>query len=56
MGANYREIYGINFTYKMITTFEESLELFGVIIFIRSLLQYLSENYQEVQLRFKENH
>jgi hypothetical protein len=55
IGGRYREMQGINFTYKMIATVEESLEMLGVVMFIRALLLYLSESYKEVQLRFKEH-
>jgi hypothetical protein len=42
-----------NLTYSMIVTVEESLEMAGVIIFIRALLVFIADNYKEVQFRFE---
>ena len=47
----FNELYGYNFTYSMIATVEESLEMAGIIVFIHSLLSYCSDKYKEV--RFK---
>lgn len=46
------EIYGKeNLTYIVLTTVEESLEMLGVIVFIKSLLTYITETFGEVQLQ-----
>lgn len=37
----------------MIATIEETLEMAGVIIFVRALMTYIEANYGEVQFRFK---
>jgi len=61
IGGRYDELYGYgryhilygyeNFTYNMISTVEESLEMLGIIIFLYGLLVYLAENYKEVRFR-----
>ena len=61
IGGRYDELYGYgryhilygyeNFTYNMISTVEESLEMAGLIIFLYGLLVYLAENYKEVRFR-----
>lgn len=53
IGAYYFELYGPrNFTYTMIATIEESLEMAGVIVFISSLLDYIADVHEEVRLQF----
>lgn len=54
IGGYYAGIYGNNttFSYTLIATFEESLEMAGVILFIRSLLTHIAVNYTEVNLDF----
>jgi hypothetical protein len=50
--SRYCEIYGKdNITYIILTTIEEGLEMTGVIIFIKGLLNYLTETFGEVQLQ-----
>lgn len=52
IGGRYEELHGDqSLTYSMIATVEESLEMAGIILFIRGLLNYLSANYQEVRFR-----
>ena len=61
IGGRYDELYGYgryhmlygyeNFTYNMISTVEESLEMAGLIIFLYGLLVYLGGNYKEVRFR-----
>jgi hypothetical protein len=61
IGGHYDELYGHgrydplygyeNFTYNMISTVEESLEMAGLIFFIYALLVYIEENYQQVHFR-----
>ncbi|MGV8899582.1 MAG: hypothetical protein ACOH2B_10145 [Burkholderiaceae bacterium] len=52
LGGRYAELHGThNLAYNMISTVEESLEMAGVIIFIRSLLMYIASNFKEVQFR-----
>ncbi len=53
IGGAYAELHGQqNFTYSMIATVEESLEMAGLIIFIWALLVYFADNYKEVRFRF----
>lgn len=53
LGGRYFEVHGpVNLMYSMITTLEEGLEMAGVIVFIYGLLQYMADNYEEVQFRF----
>lgn len=52
IGGRYAELHGThNLNYNMFATVEESLEMAGVIIFIRALLIYISSNFKEVQFR-----
>ncbi len=54
IGGSFAEAHGMqNLPYIMIVTLEESLEMAGVIIFIRALLIYIADNYNEVRLRFE---
>ncbi len=47
------EKYGLeNFSYYALVTIEEALEMFGVIFFIRALLEYIADNYKELNLQF----
>ena len=49
LGGSHDEIYGTaDITYLCFVTIEESLEIFGVIIFIGGLLDYLADNFTEV--------
>ncbi len=53
IGGRYSELHGAqNLTYSMIATTEESLEMAGVIFFIRALLVYIAEKKKEVRIRF----
>lgn len=53
IGGRYAELHGSNnLTYNMISTVEESLEMAGVIIFIRALLLYIAGNHKEVRFQF----
>ncbi|MCL7939979.1 hypothetical protein M8009_06650 [Halomonas sp. ATCH28] len=53
IGGHFAEMHGQrNFTYSMIATVEESLEMAGVIIFIWALLVYIADSYKEVRFRF----
>lgn len=54
IGGFYRELNGkLNFTYNMITTIEETLELIGCLLFIYTLLRYLKNFYPHVGLKIK---
>jgi hypothetical protein len=54
IGGRYAELHGEeNWTYSMITTVEESLEMAGLIVFIWALLEYCADNYKEVRFRFE---
>ena len=49
LGGYYYELHsGNNLTYSLITTFEESLEMLGLILFIRALIDYFSENFSDI--------
>ena len=54
LGGNYHELHGAgNFIYSLITTLEESLEMLGLILFIRALLDYLSTQFSEISIHIK---
>lgn len=54
LGGRYYELHaGENLTYSLITTLEESLEMLGLILFIRALLDYLSVNFSEFSIHLK---
>ena len=49
VGSNYAEMHGASdLTYLACVTIEESLEMFGVIIFIDGLLEYIADNFTDV--------
>lgn len=51
IGGFYFELHGPdNFTYNMIQTVEESLEITGLIIFVWALLKMIEADYQQIQL------
>jgi hypothetical protein len=53
IGSQYAELYGYeNWTYSMIATLEESLEMAGLIVFIWTLLIFCAENYKSGRFRF----
>lgn len=53
IGGRYAALHGQqNWTYSMIATVEEGLEMAGLIVFIRALLIYCADNYKEVRFRF----
>ncbi len=52
IGGRYLEQYGENLTYSMLTTFEESLEMTGTVLFDWALLIYISNTYKAIQIRF----
>ena len=53
VGGRHVELHGRqNWTYSMIVTVEESLEMAGLIVFIWALLDYCADNYKEVRFRF----
>jgi hypothetical protein len=55
IGGKYAEIYGFeDFSYTMIATLEESLEMAGLIVFIWGLLGYLAANYRKLLIVFKD--
>lgn len=56
VGGYYDKFHGHeNFTYSMIATIEESLEIAGLIVFIRALLEYLADNYRDVQFLLRDS-
>jgi hypothetical protein len=53
LAGRYAELNGYNnLTYAFIVVLEEGLEMTGVILFLRSLLDYLRAHHGEVSLRF----
>ena len=46
---------GEDFTFSMMATAEESLEMAGVIVFIYALLKYIGARYKEVQFRIDDS-
>jgi cellulose synthase/poly-beta-1,6-N-acetylglucosamine synthase-like glycosyltransferase len=53
IGSSHAELHGYeNWTYSMIATLEESLEMAGLIVFIWALLNYSADNHKEVRFRF----
>ncbi|PAW68216.1 MAG: hypothetical protein B9S34_03160 [Opitutia bacterium Tous-C1TDCM] len=51
--GRYAEIHGVfNLTYSLLATVEESLEMAGVIVFVRALLVYLADTYGELKIDF----
>ena len=54
LGGHYHELHGKeNLTYNLISTLEESLEMLGLILFIRALLDYLSAHFSEISINFQ---
>ena len=52
IGGRYSELHGAqNWTYSMIATVEESLEMAGLIVFIRALLNFVAGAFEEVRFR-----
>jgi hypothetical protein len=49
----YLEQHGRTFGYTMLVTLEESLEMLGLILFIRALLDYLSTHFSEISFNFQ---
>jgi hypothetical protein len=55
IGGRYAELNPArDFTYSMIVTLEEGLEMSGIILFIWSLLKHCSDHYSEVSFTFKD--
>lgn len=53
IGSQHAELFGYeNWTYSMIATLEESLEMTGLIVFIWALLSYSAHNYKVGRFRF----
>jgi cellulose synthase/poly-beta-1,6-N-acetylglucosamine synthase-like glycosyltransferase len=53
IGSSHAELHGYeNWTYSMIATLEESLEMAGLIVFIWALLNYCAHNYKVGRFRF----
>lgn len=52
IGGRYASLYGQNnFTYAILTTFEELLEMLGIAVFIHSLLAYLKRYVEVIPIR-----
>jgi hypothetical protein len=55
VGGSYAEINGANnLVYNMMVTVEESLEMAGIILFIRGLLGYIAQDHKEISFIFDE--
>jgi hypothetical protein len=55
VGGHYAESHGQNnLIFGVMTTVEESLEMAGIIVFIRGLLAHIADNYKEVRFLFHE--
>jgi hypothetical protein len=55
LGGHVAEAHGArNAGYAFLTTVEEGLEMAGILLFIRALLDYFAENFREVRLMFEE--
>jgi hypothetical protein len=53
VGGSYASKYGLdNFNFNLLSTIEESLEMLGASLFIRTLLTYISDMYNGLRLRF----
>ncbi|RYY66405.1 MAG: multidrug transporter [Chitinophagaceae bacterium] len=52
--GSYFEVHGNNFTYKVLTMVEEGLEMSGLILFCRYLLQYIRSQYDSIQFTFSD--
>jgi hypothetical protein len=52
IGGRYFELHGANLTYRMLSNCEEGMEMAGVIFFIRALLLYINDYYEEVRFHF----
>jgi hypothetical protein len=53
IGGGYSDVHGEdNLTYRMLQNVEESMEMVGVIVFVRGLLVYISDNFKTIQFNF----
>lgn len=53
LDGSYAEIHGKkNLTYTILSTVEETLEMAGIIVFIKALLDYIAENYRIITCHF----
>ena len=54
VGGNYRDMVGeVDLNYGLITSFEETLEMAGIILFIYGLLDYLRSLSNKIRFRFE---
>lgn len=54
IGGRYSNLHGEdNLTYRMMQNVEETMEMVGIIVFVRGLLVYISDNFREVQFQFQ---
>jgi hypothetical protein len=52
-GGYYAELHGTGtWSYSMLATLEESLEMAGLILCLRALFQFCADNYRELRFRF----
>jgi len=52
IGGIFKGVYGKYLLYYIMVTIEESLEMAGIILFIRGLLLYISDKYKAIQFNF----
>ena len=56
IGGRYADAYGTkNFPFTMLVTGEELMEMLGVLLFIRALLDYLASHCPSIQIRIADN-
>ena len=54
LGGFYAESHGqLNYTYCFLATVEETLEMVGVVVFIRAILSYIESNYPKITIELK---
>lgn len=50
VGASWADVHGDDLIYQLIVTFEELLEMLGIIVFIYSLLAYMIEPFRQLKI------
>ena len=54
--GKYADLYGKeNLTYMLLSTFEETMEMVGLIIFIKTLLEYMANAFPKMELHFRKS-
>jgi hypothetical protein len=55
IGGRYLSLHGLDFNYSLMGILEESLEMAGEILFLRSLLAYLADHVGSLTVRLRGN-